>query len=233
MKAHRHAHLDAAYVLGALSPTERQDFERHLSTCADCARSVRELAGLPGLLSRLTQDEVLALGEQPPVPSTVLPGLLQVAARRQRRRRIATVLAAVGSAAAAALVTFALVDGPEAPAPAPPGSGGDVVTGSMRPLLAQKAVRGDLRLEQVAWGTRMSVRCSYRTPPKGARLPVYALVVHTRSGRAEQVATWRPVPGKVTTVDAATAERDAQIASVEVMTKQGRALLRMTPPAES
>jgi len=232
VRAHRHGHLDAAYVLGALSPTERQDFERHLSTCADCARSVRELAGLPGLLSRLTEDEVLALGEQPPVPSTVLPGLLSVAARRQRRRRIATVLAAVGSAAAAALVTFALVDGPESPAPGTPPPG-DVVTGSMRPLLDQKWVRGDLRLEQVAWGTRMSVRCSYRTPPKGVRLPVYTLVVHTRSGRAEQVATWRPVPGKVTTVDAATAERDAQIASVEVKTEQGRALLRMTRPAES
>jgi hypothetical protein len=233
VKAHRHAHLDAAYVLGALSPTERQDFEGHLSTCSDCARSVRELAGLPGLLSRLTPEEVLALGEQPPVPATVLPGLLEVAARRQRRRRVAAVLAGVGSVAAAVLVTLALVEGPESPAPTPPGSGGEVVTGSMRPLLDQKWVRGDLRLEQVAWGTRMSVRCSYRTPPKGVRLPVYALVVHTRSGHAEQVATWRPVPGRVTTVDAATAERDAQIASVEVMTKQGRALLRLTRPEDS
>ena len=230
MKGHRHAHLDAAYVLGALSPTERQDFERHLSTCSDCARSVRELAGLPGLLSRLTQDEVLALGQQPAVPPTVLPGLLRVAVRRQRRRRVATVLAAVGGAAAAAVLTFALVEGPDAAAPGAPGSGDDVVTSSMRPL-DQQWVRADLRLEQVAWGTRMSVRCSYRTPPKGVKLPVYALVVHTRSGHAEQVATWRPVPGKVTTVDAATAERDGQISSVEVMTAQGRALLRLTRPA--
>ena len=91
MKGHRHAHLDAAYVLGALSPTERQDFERHLSTCSDCARSVRELAGLPGLLSRLTQDEVLALGQQPAVPPTVLPGLLRVYATPTRVYALAVI----------------------------------------------------------------------------------------------------------------------------------------------
>ena len=47
------AHDDAAYVLGSLSPGERLDFERHLAGCAECARSVRALAGMPGLLDRV------------------------------------------------------------------------------------------------------------------------------------------------------------------------------------
>ena len=31
------AHLDGAYVLGALSPAERLAFERHLPSCAACS----------------------------------------------------------------------------------------------------------------------------------------------------------------------------------------------------
>ena len=47
------ADRDASYVLGALSPAERKEFEQHLAVCEGCARNVRELAGLPGLLARV------------------------------------------------------------------------------------------------------------------------------------------------------------------------------------
>ena len=53
-------HDDAAYVLGALSPAERLEFERHLAGCDDCSRSVRSLAGMPGLLDRAVSDPGLA-----------------------------------------------------------------------------------------------------------------------------------------------------------------------------
>lgn len=61
---------DAAYVLGALSPTERGEFESHLAGCADCRTAVAELAGLPGLLAQVPPGEVLAmdLGELPDEP---------------------------------------------------------------------------------------------------------------------------------------------------------------------
>ena len=42
---------DAAYVLGALSPADRQAYERHLRDCQECQDSVQRLAGLPGLLA--------------------------------------------------------------------------------------------------------------------------------------------------------------------------------------
>jgi anti-sigma factor RsiW len=42
-------------VLGALSPRERHRFERHLRGCPACREEVVGLAGLPGLLARLTE----------------------------------------------------------------------------------------------------------------------------------------------------------------------------------
>ncbi|GAA2510369.1 anti-sigma factor family protein [Pilimelia columellifera] len=69
-----HEHADAAYVLGALSPAERTDYERHLAGCVACREGVADLAGLPGLLGRLDAAAVEALmREDPPAPS-VGPG---------------------------------------------------------------------------------------------------------------------------------------------------------------
>ena len=39
---------DAAYVLGALSPADRREFEAHLQGCPACASAVSELAGMEG-----------------------------------------------------------------------------------------------------------------------------------------------------------------------------------------
>ena len=47
-----YAEWDAAYVLGALSPVERLEFESHLSGCPACRSAVTEIAHLPGLLSQ-------------------------------------------------------------------------------------------------------------------------------------------------------------------------------------
>ncbi len=72
----------AAYVIGALSPAERLEFEKHLSVCDDCTRAIRELAGLPGLLGRV---EPRASWSSPlvdgPVPDTLLPTLSRAGAR--------------------------------------------------------------------------------------------------------------------------------------------------------
>jgi len=42
----------AAYVLGALSPGERQSFEEHLAGCVGCRDDLVTIAALPGLLRR-------------------------------------------------------------------------------------------------------------------------------------------------------------------------------------
>ena len=62
------ADRDGAYVLGSLSPTERKEFEQHLAGCKECARNVRQLAGLPGLLARVDravlEDPVVRRGRR-------------------------------------------------------------------------------------------------------------------------------------------------------------------------
>jgi hypothetical protein len=53
-------------VLGALSPSEREDYERHLAGCAECRQEVADLAELPMLLGRLnlpTAQAIAAGGE--------------------------------------------------------------------------------------------------------------------------------------------------------------------------
>src|SRR5262249_39687424 len=101
-----HALDDGAYVLGALSPAERAQFERHLPGCAACRESVAPPALLPGLLGRLDRAGAVAL-HAGPAPATLSPTVLprvlaatvrqrRVDERRARRRR--TILAAVVAA---------------------------------------------------------------------------------------------------------------------------------------
>ncbi|GAB3671664.1 hypothetical protein GCM10027597_05020 [Saccharopolyspora tripterygii] len=93
--------LDAAYVLGALSPEDTSAFEEHLSSCESCARTVQELSRLPELLAMVNDKHVPG---QPQDPDR-LPALL-AKVRSRRWRTIAAMFAAVLAVASyLALVT--------------------------------------------------------------------------------------------------------------------------------
>ncbi len=112
------AHDDGAYVLGALSPTERVAFKQHLAGCEECTRSVAELAGLPGLLGRVDA----AVLEEPPadeLPPSLLPALLREVRRERRRRTLTTVGLAAAAAVVAAAVPIGLGQLGDEPAPRP------------------------------------------------------------------------------------------------------------------
>ena len=223
----RFGHDDAAYVLGALSPGERLEFERHLPGCEDCTRAVREVAGLPGLLSRIDPDVLTAMQVEP-VPDTVLPRLLREV-RRSRRRRLLTV--AGTAAAAAALVAAGVVS--QLPL------GGDETPGGTDPPVAVLAmdpvgdapVVADLALEEVTWGTRLELTCTYDTASVDYELPPevdYVIVVRTDDGHSERVGSWRSVDGRTMRLTAATAAVRGDISSVEVRTVEGRVVLTST-----
>jgi predicted anti-sigma-YlaC factor YlaD len=92
-----------AYVLGALTPTDRAGYERHLATCAECRDEVAELAVLPGLLSRLDAETAVALAEPPQrAPRSILTRTLAAASasRIRERRRHRWALAGTGLVAA-------------------------------------------------------------------------------------------------------------------------------------
>ncbi len=227
-----HAHLDAAYVLGSLSPGERLDFERHLSGCARCSRAVRELAGIPGLLASVDARD-LEPDAGAPLPPTLLPSLVREVRRSQRRRSV--VVAAVAAAVTAVAVGALAVggtggdDGPP-PAVAPSRSVASPSSGTEMEAVGAVPVSAEVLVAGVAWGTRLDLRCSYiAEEDEYAESPSadYALVVRTRDGRAEQVATWRGLPGRTMHLSGATATSRDEIDEVEVRTGDGVVVLRL------
>jgi putative zinc finger protein len=228
------AHDDGAYVLGALSPSERLEFERHLATCDECTRAVQELAGLPGLLSRVDSRVLEQPPADEPVPRTLLPALSREVARGRRRRN----LAIAGLAAAVVAVVGVGVpvlanqvgQGDETPpsASAPSSAPSDIVIRPMAPV-GEVPVTATLRLEQVKWGTRLLLTCSYEPQSVKYDLPPaadYTLFVRTRGGTTEQVGSWRSIGGTTMHLAAATSSNRGNIESVEVRTSSGRVVLR-------
>jgi hypothetical protein len=92
-------------------------------------------------------------------------------------------------------------------------------------------VRASLAFDSVTWGTRLDLTCTYAPHGDHYHLPrqvTYALVVHTRDGRTEQVGTWRSLEGRTMRLTAATSTARRDISSVEVRTADGRPVLELT-----
>lgn len=218
------AHLDGAYVLGALAPDERLAFERHLPGCPACSAAVRDLAGLPGLLAQVPADHVESPPEPDPVPATLLPGLVTEVRRRQRVRRWAAGLAAAAAVVVIGVGTAVVLTGGDDAEPAPPAAASQ----QMVPI-DQDVVAASVALTEVAWGTKVDLTCSYVEPdsPYGEEPPTYVLVVRTADGEAEQVATWKGLPGKDMQLSGSTALTTDQIVAVEVRDTEGHPLLEL------
>jgi hypothetical protein len=223
-----YAELDGSYVLGALAPSERRDFEQHLPGCKACTRAVRDLAGLPGLLARVDR---IVLDDPPPaepVPPTLLPTLVHEVRRSARRRTVVT----AGLAAAAALVVaggaVAVTDAVHVSGET---VGGTVVAAQQMRPVGHPPMSARVSLATVDWGTRLDLTCRYAPVGDGAyhqaQAQDYALVVRTADGRTEQVATWRALPGRQMRLTAATRLDAAEITAVEVRLPDGRPVLRL------
>lgn len=224
---HHYEDWDAAYVLGALAPSERREYEAHLRTCEHCSASVAELAAMPPLLSRVPAEEALRLLDDPvpdvaPVPD-VLPGLLTAVRRTRRRRRVGI---AVGAAAAAAVVAGALLI---PPALLPPTPAVEVALAATVP----SPLSAEVELFAEPWGTRIDMTCwyssEYRSGDDGPW--EYELTVTDTSGRERFVSSWEAGLGEVVhttgTIDVAAED----IALLEVRSaRTGDVLLRGEPP---
>jgi anti-sigma-K factor RskA len=100
-----HPHPDlGGYVLGALEPAERADFEEHLAGCERCQAEVAELRGLPELLEQAAPPV-----EVPPwLRERTFAAVERAAAQQRRRRRLRLTLTAV---AACLVLVVAFVGG--------------------------------------------------------------------------------------------------------------------------
>ncbi|MCU1414991.1 MAG: oligopeptidase [Microbacteriaceae bacterium] len=230
-----YADWDAAYVLGSLSPSDRRDYERHLSECDACSAAVAELAGMSGLLSKVSVADATALlhTSQPiPMPQTLLPRLVRSARRRQLRTRglVAGGIAAAAAVAAAIVLIVPLVF---SGTPAVPASDRVVSLGQVVPT----ALSASVRLIPEGWGTRIDMDCSYGLP--ASALPYhagdttseargYAMWVTDSSGATTEVASWSAGPGSRVEPSASTSLSISQIESVDVRATDGTVLLKAT-----
>lgn len=205
-----YARNDGVYVLGALPPEERYDYEEHVRECATCAAAVRELAGLPGLLARLPADQVLGPGADqfdPPLPDTLLPALLRKVGSERRRGRLRLGLAAAGVAAVLGVSgTVVVQHAMQAQTPRPARTVQLTAVGGHQ-------LTGEVQLIPWGWGTTIRMICHHMGPGDTS---TYTLYVTDRSGQTYMVSSWRGVPNEDATVPGALALSPDDVASVQV-----------------
>lgn len=229
------AHDDGAYVLGALAPAERAEFERHLPTCPSCQSSVAELAALPGLLARLDVEtaERVALDAGGDEPSR-LPRLLRTVEesrqRDRRRRRWRTVAAGLVAACLVALASVTLTL-----ALRPSGAGGSpaevspVAMASMSPppgAASTSPVTAEIGLRQLGSGTQVWMHCGY--PPRAGsshKQYTFRLVAFGTGGEKEQVASWKAGSGEDLSLDGITRLTTDELDRIELQRADGSPLL--------
>ena len=202
-----------AYVLGALDPAERAAVEAHLSEGAACRDELAGLAAMPGLLSRVSVEDVLEPERSlSPGASDRLIARLR-AARRTRRRRLG---AAGGAVALAAVAAGAIVLGTQGSTVPGPGESAPISATS-----ARTGVTASFGLRPAAWGTAVRVRLRGVRPHTRCRL-----IVLSRDGRREVAGTWRANYEGIADVQTATAIPRSRLAAFEVATAGGQRLVR-------
>jgi Putative zinc-finger len=213
--------LDGAYVLGALSTAERTAFEQHLPDCPTCRSAVQEIAGLPGLLSRVPVERVV---DPPTVPSSLWPRLVAEASRDRRRARWRTVVSSIAAAAcviALAGVGWAIWGHHDSAAP--PDSG---PTLAFAPVNGAQGLTAKATVDQVTWGTRIVMHC-IGTDRAYEPTSSYSLLVILRDGRTVTAAHWKGVPNKDLRIEGDVDAATSQIAALEVRSWDGTPLLRL------
>ncbi|MGA7131929.1 MAG: zf-HC2 domain-containing protein [Mycobacterium sp.] len=217
---------DAAYVLGSLSSAERREFEAHLTDCPLCGSAVRELSGMPALLSQLDRDELAAIddrsGAAPLLPDELLPSLLAKVSWR-RRSRIVTWTAGAAAAAVLAIGVLVGVAGHGLTSvPTPPQA-----SVSVQPMaqVGTNRLASTVSLSSQQWGTFISMNCVCLAS-LNAHHDTLAMVVVGRDGSHTRMATWVANPGYTATPAGSISTPVDQIASVQVVSAEhGQVLL--------
>ncbi|MGO4103025.1 anti-sigma factor [Leifsonia sp. YAF41] len=234
---------DAAYLLGALSPEERWEYERHLADCPTCSRSLAELAGVPALLSLVPADQVVPAEQEGPADQVapadqVVPDVASAAdpssptawtrlrdaahAERRRTRRTRRLVAGSILAAAAVLVSIVLVvPGLRAPTVQPEANAFPAVTLTQ---VMPSALSAEVRLRSEPWGTRIEATCIYADSGSnsgpgrnyGTGEQTYALYVTDRNGVSSRVSQWAASPGATVEPVGTTNVTQGEIASVDI-----------------
>jgi anti-sigma factor RsiW len=225
---HEYAMWDAAYVLGSLSPSDRLEFEAHLSVCPLCRQAVAELSGMPALLSKLDGGTVAAInaGDQTAEPSAPAPNLLPsllFAVRRQRRRSRLMTWSATSAAAAVLAIGLFVGVASHSPTSSPPQASVSALTMSQ---VGTRELASTVSLSSQHWGTFIDLNCVCLAPVY-AHHDRLAMVVVSRDGTHTQLATWVAEPGHTATPAGSISTPVDQISAVQVVSADnGKVLLQ-------
>jgi hypothetical protein len=212
-----------AYVLDGLEPDESEALRLHLTGCTSCQDVVVDLAWIPSLLRTVPLSEVLRLDDAPdprPTPmllDRVLESMTVERHTRRRRRRRGLLLAA----AAALLVALAggvaamVAHDNEVP------SAGPVV----RSVDPRTRVGAEVTMTARGEGTGLQLKLTGVDP--GERC---SLVARARDGRTETAATWVATYTGTADVPGTTAIAVNQLSELDVVTVDGRLLVRLAVP---
>lgn len=206
----------AAYVLGALTASERSAFEEHLADCAECRQAVTDMAGIPGLLSRVSPAD---LADPLPVPDTLVPGLLRAVRRSGRRRRVVVGLLSAAAVVLAVTGTALVVDRSN------DHPGGASLTAMT--AVADSPVTASASLVAHKWGTEVHMTCRYADTSEWSR--PYDLVAVDDDGTSYDLATWVVGPGKTASVSGSLPVQPEHIDRLEVRLASGQPILRLSP----
>jgi anti-sigma-K factor RskA len=233
-----HEHDDGAYVLGALSPSERAAYERHLATCSFCREAVADIAVLPGLLGRLDPADFERLLEPdfpPPADRrrqrTSMPALVSAAqtTRRQERKRVRwRVLGTALAAACLALVVgvgAVFWTGRGTPDPAVPGP---VV--AMTPANEQVPVSAQINLAGSPGGTKVNLVCAYNRGDAQSEAYTIRLMAYGPDQESEQLGSWTASPGKEFSMSGVTHFTGGRLSRLALVRNDGRTLLAYDVP---
>lgn len=213
MSDHVHEEL-GAYVLGALSPPERQAVEVHLQDCQGCRDDLSRLSVLPGLLDRLSADEVTAGVARAHAHRDIhLERLLGIEQRRLRRAvarwRTATV--------AATLLALTVGSFAWAPWESPP----DRLVAVVVPMSDDATTTtGTVSTYAWEWGTTVEVDVA-DLPPRDS----YVLWAVGADGHRERAGTWGPTGHRGAFVRGACSVPRSQLVRIEVTDEAGAPLL--------
>lgn len=213
MTADPFRHDDGAYVLDALSPEERVEFEAHVATCPDCQARVAEARAAAGMLTGVTMADIADPG---PIPDTLLPGLLRAATRERTRRRLVTgSIAAIAAACITALVVVLW-----------PGNSTTTLPAQALTPVRPSQVTATATLVSKPWGTEIDLHCQYADNVERYE-PYKLFVVDTRGGH-HAVGSWTLSPGHEVDFTAGTAVQQTDIARVEITREDGSPILQLT-----
>lgn len=237
-----YAYDSGAYVLGALSPSERAGYERHLADCPICREAVGDVAVLPGLLGRLDPAGLEQIASAPSSESR-MPDLLSAVAHARRKERATRRWRTAGSVlTAACLALFAgfgagiLRDGSSAGTQPPPIAQATTPAPVKPRMVPMKSVVGDIPvtaeigLTATKFGTEITMHCAYPMHSGESKTYTYRLYAWDSEGEKEAIGSWAVSPGADVGFTGMTSFSPGELTRIALTKKDGTPLLEYKVP---